>query len=232
MLVLNTNQGGGGENVLSNANVMTNYPDIDNSILLFPDNFVDSPTIRAQINWLAIHMFGWVVSKDNLINVVITPTTNAQPPQLWQYINNSWSQRLTNVDTLSQLVWMTIWKTIILPELIVSTSTSTLTVKVWVFHQDWTITYFSDPITYRYETTWPQIIGSNPSNRGNWTTSTTTSIIFAPSSKIITTNWIVVQEWDRVIAEFSANEVSRISFWSYRANNPFFRIKPIQFSID
>ena len=232
MLVLNTNQGGGGENVLSNANAINNYPDIDNSILLFPDNFVDSPSIRAQINWLAIHMLGWVVSKDNLINVVITPTAGIQPPQLWQYINNSWSQRLTNVDTLSQLVWTTIWKTIILPELLVNTSSWTLTVKVWVFHQDWTITYLSDPITYSYKTTWPQIIASSTSNRGIWDTRTTTPMIFGPSNKIITTNWIVVQEWDRVIAEFSTSEVLRISFWSYRATHPLFRIKPIQFSID
>lgn len=210
---------------------MTNYPDIDNSILLFPDNFVDSPSKIATINWIDIHMFGWVVSKDTLINLIITPTTNIQPPQLWQYINNSWIQRLTNVDTLSQLVWITIWKTIILPELLVDTSW-TLTVKVWVFHQDWTITYFSDPITYSYKTQWPQIVYTPASWRATRKNANAYPDIYAPSSKIITTNWIVVQEWDRVIAEFSASAVMRISFWSYRPNNPFFRIKPIQFSID
>lgn len=233
MLVLNTNQGGGGENVLSNANVMTNYPDIDNSILLFPDRWNSNSKTLATINWLTFSMLWWIISKNDLLNIKM-PTINFTyiPPQLWFYTGSASTQRITTIETLSQLVWVSIWKKIVLPDLIMHQWS--ISIKVWILHTDWTITYFNnDSISY----TWSNDIWYMSDYNRRWDRVQQTNDFFnyfgrIPSQRIIETNWIVVQEWDRVYAELTTSSDASVSFWSYYPTKSNFSIKPIQFSID
>lgn len=225
---------------------MTNYPDIDNSILLFPDRWnTDNTTPLVKIHWMNFCMLWWITSKDNLINLKQYVHNYSFCPMRWAYnSNNTNFDRITTVNTLSQLVWITIWKTIVLPDLITSLSTYTpwstkvLEINVWVLHSDWTISYFAQDIAYIAQYSFQRIeySSSNWSHRCDNSLWKGTFIKCIPQTKIISTNWMIVQEWDRVYAHIwnktSGLASKPISFWWLNACFEDDRLQPIQFSID
>ena len=227
MLVLNTNQGGGGENVLSNANVMTNYPDIDNSILLFPDRWNWSSQTLATINNIDFQMLWWVISKNDLFNLRIREDWKL-PPLVWTQIPNGSVVRLWMIWTLDELIWSVVWKKIIYPDLIRSSSAS-VSYRSWILHSDWTITYFdeseysNDAWSEYFQAIWWW---------WDWNTSSVACFFANPRIRIRITNWIVVQKWDRLIGEFRSTSANNIAFWSFTPTKPSNMLKPIQFSID
>ena len=212
---------------------MTNYPDIDNSILLFPDRWNYSTQTLATINWMDFSMLGGLISKDNLINVENPQiATSAIPPQVW--VRVTWTQRMTSIDALTWLVWQTIWKTIIIPDLISTGQTTEMKWRVWIFHSDWTITFFNQEQElynvasstfasfWTSESRWRRM----DSSLQQWVCKR------IPITKILKTDWIVVQEWDRPYAEIYYWSTGYVSFWSYNAVMPTLKIQPFQFSID
>lgn len=234
-LVLNTNTSWW-DNILSNQYLETNYPDIDNSILLFPDRRNYAWTTLATINWITATMLWWVISKESLYNLQIPPVSSSyewQPPRVWTAIS-SWNNNLVAVLPIDWLIWSTIWKKIVLPTLYMQYSEfESITCKTWILHSDWTITYFHEAVWY---TTWasfwndPQQFGW-----GQWSMASYSASFYEwnPTTKYITTNWIVVQAWDRPIFQIISTQGSLyLNFWSLFYTNPKYKLCPVQISID
>lgn len=211
-LVLNTNKSWWWGYQLSNGEIWVSYPQFENNCILFAqvslDNWSTIPTAYT-VNWTAVNFMTWVLEAPSCFQIA-DYTWNASNIPWWYYIWNVWNLpsniiRIWTKEPIS--AWMTIWKTVVFPQLLqrsASTSTTRLTditYKVWLLHSDWTISYIATTtITtwttksiYMLPTTW------------DWTTwRDFTSYYyqkFWETNQVSMTSWIVSQAWDYIIAE-------------------------------
>ena len=236
MLVLNTNQGN--SETIINKNSMIVYPDIENSILFFPRDYwwTSMPTVMTV--WgTPIHQFCWSANQEMFfkrlsLEQFYEGSSKWNPPIVWQYI--AWSAYPVRISHELPLNFnWTIWKTIILPELISNKSWYKPKFRIWVLHSNWNIDYFNSDWTEYSPSIWNCVIQSwDYANRSD---SSTSWYIYGPTNKIIETNWLSVIEWDRVVFEINHNQSSNNCsfFWGSETPTTYNNtIKPLQISID
>lgn len=238
MLVLNTNQGGEGD-LLSNESMRISWPDRKNSICLFPITDTPYDKVVWTINWTNINARAWFLNVNSLYKLQLKMNSNGAilyPPKVWFSCNiqATWTYiwRLSHPTPLE--AWMTIWKTIVLPNFqqIYFGSWLDTQIKVWILHSDWTITYLVDETNAQQYTDSSTEMMNYWGRWTSWTNYKTTHI----SNKLYETNWYTTQEWDRIV--FEVNTIKRwdyaqdYAFWTLRANSENSVITPLQISID
>lgn len=252
MLTLNTNAWWNWGYALSNKEVSTIYPQIEDNILLFPELYQynsNRPT-AFSVNWTVVNAISWVFNTPYNLELVepIRGYNGSSwffyypPVSFIRFWNNTF--RISSPEPLSS--WMTIWKTIIIPRLYWTFTNSSWTeydlqVKVWLLHTDWTITYMAEKqqaVSQTIVSSWTSMAWLNIRsewqyyyyNRNYWNSWR----VFWETTKI-NTNWYITQEWDYIIVEYNtlwstSNEY--VSFWTQTPTRESEMIYPIQVSID
>ena len=244
MLTLNTNAWWNWGYSLSNKEVSTAYPQIEENILLLPKidwQFgMNSLPTAFEVNWTPVHFVNdTFIAPNNLScgywNTIYNWSTYLFPPCnliTLQYTNPA-ILRFWLFEPLQ--AWMTIWKTIVLPPLYQwwtsSYIHSSMKLKVWVLHTDWTITYLAEQTLSKQSV----YVWNLPNSSTRWS-----SVVYLYqfwTFQVVNTNWYTTVEWDRVIAEIETLETTQnviqfIVLWSEFPIYASTKKQPIQISID
>ena len=254
MLVLNTNQGGGGAYTLSNKNIVPMYPECDDHILIYPEltrynkrQATDNVWTAFEVNWTPVHALSWVYEAPHNIHWYVPNygyTWNSSSS--WVLMPFCGSISLwANIPLLFRVwietplqAWLVIWKQIIFPVLYAYwsnyTPTNSLDIKVWLLHSDWTINYIATnsywtptSITHRFNTNNGWRVVNNGGYSSSWK--------YWWSNTVITWSWMTTVEWDRIIVEYilwSGSYDMYFIIWTITPTDIKERIYPIQISID
>ena len=250
-LVLNTNTSWWWYQ-LSNQDIVQSYPELNNNIIIWPTwrrRWI-SATPVLTVNWTSIDDFCAIVSAPDLYEV--------KWPINWQYspiaTACNFLSSVGQATTMTRRIWtaypiqswLIIWKKIIFPKLfywntswnLPSSYLTSMYLKVWVLHTDWTITYIA---TQEIDITTRNWWNSYYFNTGTFWSNRTTSYGFYEmiwSNVLITTSWYTTQEWDYVFWERQATKKAGTStttmcMWDTPyLEDTWTRRSPFQISID
>lgn len=239
MLVLNTNNQGGGGYTLSNE-FLEMYPDFQNSILVIPPTSVNWTLPETHsVNGTKINFRSWTLTAPNFWN----NSTDAGRISIWWW---SWANydRTTNfrVWIPNKLNWWEIiWKKLIWWVAWVFTSSqwwssTTMSVRidkldyiVKLLHSDWTLT-----------TIWTVAITGEALS---WMYANQERYYQYDNVKTVETSWVVAQEWDLIVVDYDVKihcQTTSTSYWGtgnlllwYKmTSDDLKRIRPLQISID
>jgi len=211
-LVLNTNTSWWWAYQLSNSDIWVSYPQFENNCILFAqvslENWNEIQTAYS-VNWTAVNFITWVLEAPWCFQIA-DYTWAADHIPWWYYIWNintlpSNTIRIWTREAVS--AWLTIWKTVVFPQLLQRSANSSvnrlssITYKVWLLHSDWTISYIA---TKTITSGTMQYINMFPST-WDWSVWKSFSSYYYKNfwytNEVSRTNWIVSQEWDYIIAE-------------------------------
>mgnify|MGYP003331525602 CR=1 FL=1 len=144
--------------------------EIENNILIFPRETIDNAPTAFTVNWTPVHWISWVFVAPDMLTCKTTVTFGSSvwfPPCI---LIKSTTNNLARVSTPIPIpAWLNIWKKITIPWLYSNRSSNWHTIKVWILHSDWTITYMAQSTPLETYTT--QLVMSSSSARA--TSSTT-----------------------------------------------------------
>lgn len=220
------------------------YPECDDHILIYPElaNYSVSGLPTAfSVNWTPVHALSWVYEAPHNLHVNMPTLANTTPqvmkPPISRLYGSLTSSTIFRVWIETPLQeWLTIWKQIIFPSLYVyswynGTYYSTLQVKVWLLHTDWTITYvatndYSSKVYFSYSYN----VSSTRQPTENYTEG------YKYLWAVITWSWITTVEWDRIIVEYivanNSSTTASLILWTQTPITDQEKIYPIQISID
>lgn len=239
-LVINANTSWWWWYQVSNTDITIQYPDVNNNILLFIDCWYNAVWTASQptaysVNWTIVNYITWtlVVPNDIEMHGVVASSAIVFPPEssILLTASTAWTIRVWTATPLTS--WMIIWKTIIVPQTRFSISWNitpwSLTVKVWILHSDWTITYMAQETQSAIWTSW------NVNPMSVWQQANYSCYVYW-ETKVVKTNWYTTQEWDYIIYEYNIwNDFTgsrRLIFWNHFPTYQGQLINPVQISID
>jgi hypothetical protein len=236
MLTLNTNAWWNWGYSLSNKEVSTIYPQVEDNILIYPEleYYSSSRPTAFSVNWTVVNAICWIYIMPTYSEIKTSPATDSST----RYYPPVWS--VSSVDTFRVWLqtpltpWITIWKTIVIPNFYYAVGTSThssseLLIKVWVLHSDWSITYLTQ-----------NSLANTFDNNSNRWVNYNIQVWYTPSyiwyywktPLVVKTIWIIIQEWDYVIVEYSWMSTNNLILWCKNPTREIECIRPIQISID